>query len=106
MTHILTQFGLHFLTGPCLIAMVWFALVFWYEKNRKLRWWMEDLDRVMLTMAGLVIAALVTQREAYDLYYGRQTLVKTLCDQVGWFAIAGAGTWLLYRAAKKYGGRR
>jgi len=106
MTHILTQLGIHILTGPCLIAMVWVALVFWYEHNRGLRWWLEDLDRVLLTMAGLVIAALVTQREAYDLYYGRQTVIKTVCDQVGWFLIAGGGSWALYRAVKKLGRRQ
>lgn len=106
MTHILTQFGIHILTGPFLIGAVWLALVYWYEKNRKMRWWLEDPDRVLLTMAGLVIAAIVTQREAYDLHLGKQTLVKTVCDQVGWFAIAGAGCWWLYRLVKKLGRRR
>jgi plasmid replication initiation protein len=106
MTHILERFLIHLVTGPILIGVVWVALVYWYENNRKVRWWMEDLDRVMLTVAGLVIAALVTQREAYDLYMGKQTLVKTVFDQVGWFAIAGAGCWWLYRLVQKMGGRQ
>jgi hypothetical protein len=101
MTHILTQCGIHFLTGPFLIGAAWWALVYWYEHNRKFRWWMEDVDRVMLTVAGLVIAAVVTQREAYDLYLGRQTVIKTIVDQLWWFAVAGSCTWFLYRMVKK-----
>lgn len=106
MTHILERLLIHLVTGPILIGIIWVALVFWYDNNRKVRWWLEDIDRVLLTMAGLVIAALVTQREAYDLYYGRQTVLKTVLDQAQWFGIAGGGSWLLYRAAKKWGGRR
>jgi plasmid replication initiation protein len=104
--HIAERFLIHLVTGPILIGIVWVALVYWYDNNRKVRWWLEDPDRVMLTMAGLVIAALVTQREAWDLYYGRQTLVKTVVDQVFWFPIAGAGCWWLYRLVKKMGGRQ
>jgi hypothetical protein len=106
MMHILERFLIHLVTGPILIGIVWVALVYWYDNNRKVRWWMEDVDRVLLTLAGLVIAALVTQREAYDLYLGKQTLVKTVFDQAGWFAIAGAGCWGLYRLVKKMGGRQ
>ena len=106
MTHILVQFGIHVLTGPALIAMVWLALAYWYERNSRFRWWMEDLDRVLLSFAGLLIAALVTQREAYDLYYGHQTVAKTLIDQVQWFPIAGFGCWGLYRLVNRFGGDR
>ena len=60
----------------------------------------------LIAGAGLVIAAVVTQREAWDLYLGRQTVAKTIVDQLSWFAIAGAGCWGLYRLVKKMGGRQ
>lgn len=99
MSYILQQFFLHFFSGPFFIGIVFYALRYWMRRNPKVALWVPPDPRHLLVFSAALATLLISQREAYDLFLGRQTLAKTITDQISWFAMSAVGTWLIYRFA-------
>ena len=100
MSHILTQFFTHVLFGPFLIAAIFFALRYWIRRNAKVARWVSPNQPHLLVLAAVLVFCLVPLREAYDLYFGRQTIWKTVTDQLSWIVSSGLGGCAIYRLMK------
>jgi len=101
MLHIAERFLIHFVSSAFLVLCFYFALEFWIRRNAKVGIWISSSKNHLLVISALLVAALIPLRAPYDLYFGKQTVIKTIFDQASWYIGSAGFAWGLYRFAKK-----
>lgn len=94
--HILERFLIHFFAASSLVLAVWFALKWWTSKNTKVANWISPYSNHLLVTSALIVWALSTLREPFDLSTG-QTLTKAVFDFSSWLLGCGVSVLGLYR---------
>jgi len=97
MMHILERFVIHLASSTFLTVAVYFALMYWLRKNRQVRNWISPEVNHVLVTSALIVFALATLREPFDVYFGTQVWYKAIFDQISWMLGAGLSVWGLWR---------
>lgn len=95
--HILDRFAVHFFASMSLVLLAFFAVRHFTPKARG---WLPDEWKEQLALAGLLVFAFSTLREAWDVAHG-QTLLKAFTDYASWLLGCGGSVWGLYRFGKE-----
>ena len=96
--HILERAMIHFFSATSLVLVVFMLLR--SLARRKAARWLPTSWKASLVMAALLVFAISTMREAYDVANG-QVLVKAFTDYISWCAGCGVAVWGLFRFAKE-----
>ncbi|MCX8014124.1 MAG: hypothetical protein N3A02_07525 [Rectinema sp.] len=100
MMHIAERFAIHFASATFLTVCVYFLLLFWLRRNRKVRTWISTEVPHMLVTSALIVFSLATLREPFDVWFGNQVWYKAIFDQISWLAGCAVAAWGLYRYRK------
>lgn len=98
--HIAERFLIHFASSAFLVAAVYFALRYWIRRNAKVGIWVSSRKTHLLTVAALIVAALSSLREPFDVFNGGWVL-KSYFDFVSWYLGSAVSAWGLYRFGKE-----
>lgn len=100
MLHILERFFIHFFVSTFLVGAVFYALRYWGNRNSHVGRWVSGRHGHLLVTSALIVFALATLREPFDVWRGNNTFLKSCFDQLSWFAGAAVSAWGLYRYRK------
>ena len=97
MLHIMERFFLHFVASTFLTMAVFATLYYWVRNNARAGLWISGRLRHLILTSALLVFALATLREPYDIYMGNNSFVKSCFDQLSWLLGAAVSGWGLYR---------
>jgi hypothetical protein len=98
MTEILWRGLLHFI---CSCGIVLIVLLFLSFIHRRTNWiFLPEIPEQQLFIAALIVFAVSTMREAYDVSNG-QPLIKAFTDYASWLLGCGFSVFGIYRVAKE-----
>lgn len=100
MWHIIDRFLIHVAASMFLTVTVFFSLKLWIRKNLKVSQYIAPEKKRLLVLSALIVFALAPLREPFDLYYGNQTVVKTIFDIISWCLGPGISTVVLLKFDK------
>jgi hypothetical protein len=101
MFHIIERFFIHMLASTALTLIFYYLLSFWVKKNRKVRRFLSNDPIHVITSAAILVFALFTLREPYDVFFGTQVWYKAITDQISWLVGSGLSIYGLYRLKLK-----
>ena len=100
MIHILERFFIHFTASAFFVLAFFYALRYWLQRNAKVGVWLSCRNSHLLVTAALLVFALFTLREPWDVYAGNNSFTKSCFDQASWFIGAAVSAWGIYRVQK------
>jgi hypothetical protein len=95
-THIIERFFIHLFASTFLTLAVFFVLRALVRRFNRLGSWISYHRGHLMTNAALVVFALATLREPFDVSAG-QVWYKAIADQISWFIGPIVSVWGLHR---------
>jgi len=100
MLHIIERFAIHFASSTFLTVCIYYALRYWLNHNSKVSGWLSSRKFHLLVTSALIVFALFTLREPWDVYAANNTIVKSYFDILSWFLGPAVSVWGLHRLEK------
>ncbi len=90
LAHIVSRFLLHVFASTSIYLAAYFLVGWLYRRH-----W--DWGRLILP--GVIVLALMTPNEVYDVAFGKDPFVKAVFDLISWVVGAGLSAWGVKRLA-------
>ena len=100
MIHIIERFLLHFVCSTFCTLGFFFGLRCLIKRLSVARVWLSSRKQHLLVTSALIVFALFTLREPFDIYFGGQLWYKAVTDQISWFLGPIVSVWGLSRFDK------
>lgn len=97
MGHILERFAIHFIGSTFLVIVYYYALEYSLHKVKDMYLWVSTRPRHILTLSALLVANSMILREPFDIFFGNNTIIKSVFDTFSWYAGCAFSAWGIYR---------